>query len=113
MQATSPNATVFAPPPHLLSQPPSPPWVCFPRALPYFHVSYGYAFPMNGRGVANLPCTSSVGESSLSSIGPESVIAHNGSLDGPSLSRFSRANDEPNFDDAFGLNLHLSLAPAP
>ncbi|KAL2558995.1 C2H2 and C2HC zinc fingers superfamily protein [Forsythia ovata] len=112
MQASSRKATTsythnrivsaIASAPHLLS-PPSPPWVYSPRALPPFHLSHECAFPVND---------SSVGESSLKSIGLQSVKAHNGSLDGPSLTRFSRADDGPNFDDAFGLNLHLSLAPA-
>nr|GLL32964.1 zinc finger protein 6-like [Ipomoea trifida]GMC47069.1 zinc finger protein GIS3-like [Ipomoea batatas]GMD27717.1 zinc finger protein GIS3-like [Ipomoea batatas] len=39
-------------------------------------------------------------------------MAHSAKIDGPSLSRFSRADGGPNFDDAFGLDLHLSLAPA-
>lgn len=113
MQAASPKATLFPPPPHLLFQLPSPSWVCIPRSSPDSHVSHGNAFPMNGKSIANVPCTCSVGESSLKSIGPESGKAHNGSLHGPSLSRFSMANDAPNVYDAFGLNLHLSLAPAP
>ncbi|GER44409.1 zinc finger family protein [Striga asiatica] len=88
MQAVrSPMASAFAPPPHLLSP---PPWLYIPRApaQPPFH-----------RPAAGEP------------IGPQQSVkaqAHNGMFDGPSLSRFSRGEDE----DGFGLDLHLSLAPA-
>lgn len=121
----NPMVSAFSPPTHLLAPAgsvvvpaaaaPSPSWVYIPRAAPPFHVSHGCVFPAStsGRSVANLSYTSSVGESSLTSVGPQQPVkAHNGRLDGPSLSRFSRANEGPNFDDAIGLDLHLSLAPA-
>ncbi|KAL3510756.1 hypothetical protein ACH5RR_030157 [Cinchona calisaya] len=120
----NPIVSAFAPPPHLFAPagsvvvptagPASPSWVYVPRAAPPFHVSHGCVFPTatSGRGVGNLSYAGSVGDSSLMSVGPQQVKAHNGRLDGPSLSRFSRADDGPSFDDAFGLDLHLSLAPA-
>ncbi|KAL8463311.1 hypothetical protein ACS0TY_034097 [Phlomoides rotata] len=103
----NPIVSAFAPPAHLLAPATAstPSWVYVPRAAPPFHVSHGCVFPA-GRGVGNLSYTGSVAESS---VGPQ---AHNGRVDGPSLSRFSSADDGPSFDDAFGLDLHLSLAPA-
>ncbi|GER43861.1 zinc finger family protein [Striga asiatica] len=91
MQATrfamrNPMASAFAPPPHLLA----PSWIYVPRASP-----------------APPPFLDA------NSYGPQqSVMAHSARLDGPSLSRFSTGEDGPSFDDAFGLDLHLSLAPA-
>ncbi|KAL1342998.1 hypothetical protein HN51_029446 [Arachis hypogaea] len=38
--------------------------------------------------------------------------AHHGRMDGSSLSRFSKGDGGPSFDDSLGLDLHLSLAPA-
>ncbi|KAG8366636.1 hypothetical protein BUALT_Bualt17G0100300 [Buddleja alternifolia] len=117
----NPMVSAFAPPAHLLSPAgsviipaaaaASPSWVYVPRAAPPIHVSHGCVF--NGRGAGNLSYAGSVAESSLTSIGPQqSGKAHNGRLDGPSLSRFSRSDDGPSFDDPFGLDLHLSLAPS-
>ncbi|XP_058772171.1 zinc finger protein GIS3-like [Vicia villosa] len=114
-----------------------PSWVYMPprTAPPPFHVSvsHGCAFPSvnnsnngisncNGGGGSNysfmtsarsagaglLPCVSGVGDSSaaLSTMGSQF-----GKLDGPSLSRFSQGDVGPNFDDGFGLDLHLSLSP--
>lgn len=120
----NPIVSAFAPPPHLLAPagpvvvpaaaPTSPSWVYVPRAASPFHVSHGCVFPTSttGRGVGNASYAGSVGDSSLTSVGPQQVKAHNGRHDGPSLSRFSRADDGPGLDDAFGLDLHLSLAPA-
>ncbi|KAL3830886.1 hypothetical protein ACJIZ3_019688 [Penstemon smallii] len=122
----NPMVSAFAPPAHLLAPVGSvggpsvanPSWVYVPRAAPPFHVSHGCAFP-GGRGVGGLSYAGSVGESSLTSVGGpqqhqqlQPIKAHSGRLDGPSLSRFSRFEDGPNMDDAFGLDLHLSLAPA-
>ncbi|XP_011076533.1 zinc finger protein GIS3 [Sesamum indicum] len=121
----NPMVSAFAPPAHLLAASgsvvlpaaaaTSPSWVYVPRAATPFHVSHGCVFPASssGKGVGSLSYASGVGESSLTSIGPQQPVkAHSGKLDGPSLSRFSRADDGPTFDDAFGLDLHLSLAPA-
>ncbi|KAI5677546.1 hypothetical protein M9H77_08496 [Catharanthus roseus] len=121
----NPIVSAFSPPPHLLApagsvvlpaaSPSSPSWVYVPRAAPPFHVSHGCVFPTTNGGrssVGNLAYAGSVAESSLTSVGPSQVKAHSGRLDGPSLSRFTRGDDGPNFDDAFGLDLHLSLAPA-
>ncbi|KAL0424725.1 UNVERIFIED_CONTAM: Zinc finger protein GIS3 [Sesamum radiatum] len=94
----NPMVSAFAPPAHLLAPAGS---VVIPAAA------------ATGKGVGSLSYASGVGESSLTSIGPQQPVkAHGGKLDGPSLSRFSRADDGPSFDDAFGLDLHLSLAPA-
>lgn len=121
----NPMVSAFAPPSHHLLSPsgpvvipaavqPSPSWVYVPRAAPPFHVSHGCVFPANatGRGVGNSSYASSAGESILTSVAGQPVKARRGKLDGPSLSRFSRPDDGPNFDDTFGLDLHLSLAPA-
>ncbi|XP_076914720.1 zinc finger protein GIS3-like [Bidens hawaiensis] len=108
----NPIISAFAPPPHLLTQTgpmvvpssavASPTWVYVPRAAPGFHVSHG------GRGPGALSYTSSVGEPPLNNIGPQpNYRLHH--EDGPLLSRFSRGDGGPSFDDTFGLDLHLSL----
>ncbi|KAM3269574.1 zinc finger protein GIS3 [Capsicum chacoense] len=116
----NPIISAFAPPSHLLAPPgtlvypatgaaSTPSWVYVPRGTPPFHVSHG------GRGVANFHYTSSMAEPNLVSVGPQHVKAHGGRVDGsngPSLNRLSRTDFGPNFDDALGLDLHLSLAPA-
>ncbi|XAR72333.1 hypothetical protein NMG60_11018940 [Bertholletia excelsa] len=111
----NPMVSAFAPPPHLLAPAgqvvlpvPAPSahstsWVYVPRAasVPPFHVSHGCVMPSvpsGGRGTGPLVATGP---------GPQQGEAH-----GPSLSRFSRNDDGPSFDDSFGLDLHLSLAPA-
>ncbi|CAK9159510.1 unnamed protein product [Ilex paraguariensis] len=123
----NPIVSAFTPPPHLLAQAgsmmipaatqPSPSWVYVPRGAPPFHVSHGCVFSPStssmgggGRGVGNLSYAGSVGESSLTTARPQQVKAHHD--DEASLSRFSRGDGGPTFDDAFGLDLHLSLAPA-
>lgn len=115
----NPMVSAFSPPPHLLSPAgpmilpsaagaASPSWVYVPRAAPPLQVSHGCVFPSSvGRGVGTLSYAGGVAESTLTSVGPQQ-----GRVDGPSLSRFSRADGGPCFDDAFGLDLHLSLAPA-
>ncbi|CAI9278560.1 hypothetical protein Lser_V15G15063 [Lactuca serriola] len=121
----NPIISAFAPPPHLLTQTgpmvipssavASPSWVYVPRAAPAFHMSHGCVLPptsssptSGGRGPGSLCYAGSVGESSLSSVGPQpNNRAHHD--DGPSLSRFSRGDGGPSFDDTFGLDLHLSL----
>ncbi|KAI3453047.1 hypothetical protein Pfo_009710 [Paulownia fortunei] len=121
----NPMVSAFSPPAHLLAPAgsvfvpaaaaASPSWVYVPRAAQPLHVSHGCVFPAStsGRSIGNLSYVGSVGESSLMSVGPQQPVkAHSGRLDGPSLSRFSRVDDGPIFDDAFGLDLHLSLAPA-
>ncbi|KAH6810083.1 C2H2 and C2HC zinc fingers superfamily protein [Perilla frutescens var. frutescens] len=120
----NPIVSAFAPPAHLLAPSgsvvvpaASPSWVYVPRAAPPFHVSHGCVFPASagGRGgVGSLSYAGGVGDSGLTSIGPQQPVkARNGRLDGPSLSRFSRECDDGlSFDDGFGLDLHLSLAPA-
>ncbi|KZV15847.1 zinc finger protein 6-like [Dorcoceras hygrometricum] len=93
----------------------SPSWVYVPRAAAPFQVSHGGAFlgSNSGRSVGSISYAGSPGESSMNNIGPQQQIkAHSGRLDGPSLSRFSRVDDGPTFDDSLGLDLHLSLAPA-
>ncbi|XP_004497070.1 zinc finger protein GIS3 [Cicer arietinum] len=135
----NPIISAFAPPPHLLAPPgsmmvPASPssWVYVPprAAPPPFHVSvsHGCVFPSaNGNAVSNMnvtgvksvmgagmfPCVGVVGDSSsaLSTMQVQSR-AHHVRIDGPSLSRFSKSDSGPNFDDALGLDLHLSLAPA-
>ncbi|KAF1002206.1 zinc finger protein GIS3-like [Apium graveolens] len=120
----NPMVSAFAPPPHLLAPsmpmilpsataPPS--WMYVPRAAQPFQVSHGSVFPSTstsssvGRGAGTLSYAGGVAESTLTSIGPQQGRAHH---DMPSLSRFSRGDGGPSFDDTFGLDLHLSLAPA-
>ncbi|KAJ8548286.1 hypothetical protein K7X08_030755 [Anisodus acutangulus] len=119
----NPIISAFAPPSHLLAPPgavvvpaaaaAAPSWVYVPRIVPPFHVSHGCVCTNNTgarRGVGNLQYTGSVAESSLISVGPQQVKAHGARVDGPSFSRFSSGVDAgPNFDDAYGLDLHLSL----
>nr|KYP75148.1 Zinc finger protein 6 [Cajanus cajan] len=110
----NPMISAFAPPPHLLAPPgtvvvPAAPssWVYVPprAAPPPFHVSvsHGCAFPS-----ANALRDSSL---ALSTVQVQ-ARAHHARIDGPSLSRFSKGDGGPKFDDAWGLDLHLSLAPA-
>ncbi|KAL1553593.1 zinc finger protein GIS3-like [Salvia divinorum] len=93
----NPIISAFSPPSHLLP-PSSAAWVYGPRPPPPFHVSHGCVF---APGRAPLDSNSAPSQP---------LMAHDGRLDGPSLSRFS--SDGQSFDDAFGLDLHLSLAPA-
>ncbi|KAH6763039.1 hypothetical protein C2S52_020472 [Perilla frutescens var. hirtella] len=118
----NPMVSAFAPPAHLLSAAgsvvmpaASPSWVYVPRAGQSFQVSHGCVFPAStsGRGIGNVSYAGGVAEPSLVGVGPQQPVkAHSGRLDGPSLSRFSRVDDGPGFQDGFGLDLHLSLAPA-
>ncbi|XAR52426.1 hypothetical protein NMG60_11020507 [Bertholletia excelsa] len=124
----NPMVSAFAPPPHLLAPTPAGPvvvpasaqsssWVYFPRAAaaPLFHVSHGCVFPAasgGGRGSTPMPYAGGLGESTLASGPHQAQVRAQGRADGPSLSRFSRSDSGPSIDDAFGLDLHLSLAPA-
>ncbi|XP_059659175.1 zinc finger protein GIS3 [Cornus florida] len=120
----NPIVSAFAPPPHLLASAgsvvvpaaaaQSPSWVYLPRAAPPFHVSHGCVFPSSsGRGgPGSLVYAGGVAESTMTSGSHTQQASAHGRVDGPSLSRFSRGDGEPSFDDAFGLDLHLSLAPA-
>ncbi|KAG4907510.1 hypothetical protein AAZX31_20G105600 [Glycine max] len=113
-----------------------------PRAAPPpFHVSvsHGCAFPsahgnnngfsggsssnsnnvtittgVKSAGAGMFPYVGVVGDSSLAALSTVQVQAraHHARIDGPSLSRFSKGDGGPKFDDAWGLDLHLSLAPA-
>ncbi|KAL5553134.1 hypothetical protein UlMin_040535 [Ulmus minor] len=124
--ARNPIISAFAPPPHLLAPAGqvvvpaaaggNPSWFYVPRAAPPFHVSHGCVFPSatnGGRGAATLSYGGGVGDSMLTM---GSQVVHQGRahsrVDGPSLSRFSKGDGGPTFDDALGLDLHLSLAPA-
>ncbi|XP_075524172.1 zinc finger protein GIS3-like [Primulina tabacum] len=121
----NPMVSAFAPPTHLLPAAgsmmiptavgASPSWVYVPRAAPSFHVSHSSVFSpsTSGRGGGNSSCAGGTGESCITTIGPQQQIkARKGRLDGPCLSRFSTADDGLSLDDAFGLDLHLGLAPA-
>lgn len=137
----NPIISAFAPPPHLLAPAgtvvvpaPNPPsWVYMPprAAPPPFHVSvsHGCVFPSSanstvcsgnniqgGRstGAGTLSYGGGVGDSSSawSTMGSHVQAGAHRRVDGPSLSRFSKGDGGPNFDDALGLDLHLSLAPA-
>ncbi|XP_050221357.1 zinc finger protein GIS3 [Mercurialis annua] len=129
----NPMISAFAPPPHLLTHagPVMVPaaassWVYLPRPTPPFHVSHGCGFPgggggggggggFGGRGVGGLPYNG--GDMGFSN-GPQQVQSKGYSarldgLNGPtSLSKFTQGDGGPTFDEALGLDLHLSLAPA-
>ncbi|KAK7407526.1 hypothetical protein VNO78_09479 [Psophocarpus tetragonolobus] len=114
-----------------------PSWVYLPprTAPPPFHVSvsHGCVFPAPNTALSNcnggnntnysiatgarsagagvLPYVAGVADSSsaFSTMGSQvQARAHYGRVDGPSL---SKREVGPNFDDSFGLDLHLSLAP--
>ncbi|CAN0876198.1 Zinc finger protein GIS3 [Linum grandiflorum] len=101
----NPMISAFAPPPHLLA----PSWVYLPRSsAPPFGVSHGAVFSGGGRGAGGLVYGGAVGELSHQAGGAQQY-----SSDGPtSLSRFSKGEGGPSFDESMGLDLHLSLAPA-
>ncbi|KAL8157488.1 zinc finger protein GIS3-like [Apium graveolens] len=108
--------SAFSPPPNLLPPPlESPALAYMPRAVPPIQVLHGCVLSsaststFGRRGAGSLPYSGSVVESTLVSVRPQLGQAHN---NGPSLSRFSRVEGGPSFDDALGLDLHLSLAPA-
>ncbi|CAL1408519.1 unnamed protein product [Linum trigynum] len=116
----NPMISAFAPPPHLLPSPPSggagsiigpPSWVYLPRTAPPFGVSHGAVFSGGGGGGGR------GGGGFLYGVGAGGELGLSGGSyqcpDGPtSLSRFSRGEGGPSFDDSLGLDLHLSLAPA-
>ncbi|CAH9081396.1 unnamed protein product [Cuscuta europaea] len=120
-------SAAFSPPPHLLAPPGSvivpasspPTWMYVARAPPPFHVSHGScvipassaAMAGSSRaGAANLSYSSGgLAESSVTSVGHPHQTNR---IDGPSLSRFSRDGGGAKFDDGFGLDLQLGLAPA-
>ncbi|KAF3431894.1 hypothetical protein FNV43_RR26630 [Rhamnella rubrinervis] len=131
--ARNPIISAFAPPPHLLAPagpmmvpPPAsanPSWVYVPRGAPPFHVSHGCVFSSaaaaaanGGRGAGGLSYAGGVGDSSALTMMSSQVVHQRSrvqtTVDGPSLSRFSKGDGGPTFDDALGLDLHLSLAPA-
>ncbi|OAY31346.1 zinc finger protein GIS3 [Manihot esculenta] len=134
--ARNPMISAFAPPPHLLAPAgqivvpaAAPSWVYLPRPAAPIHVSHGCVFPSGGggggsgfgggtgRGIGGLQYSGGAGDMSLCS-GLQQVQnrVHNGRVDGlngpTSLSRFSKGDGGPTFDEALGLDLHLSLAPA-
>lgn len=123
--ARNPMISAFAPPPHLLapamvpgSNPAAPSWVYVQRAAPPFNVSHSCVFPTSGgRSPATSVYGGSVGDSSSTlTMGSQSQVRaqFSGKVDGPgpSLSRFTKGDNGPGFDDGLGLDLHLSLAPA-
>ncbi|XVF44193.1 hypothetical protein PTKIN_Ptkin02bG0101200 [Pterospermum kingtungense] len=128
--ARNPMISAFAPPPHLLPSGSATPvvvpaatgnsWVYLPRGgPPPFQVSHGCVIPTAGGGVgrgpaAVVPYSGGAGDSGLG-VGPQTMQGrthHGSAVDGPSLSRFSKGDGGPTFDDSLGLDLHLSLAPA-
>lgn len=132
----NPMISAFSPPPHLFSpsssvvlpssQSQTPPWVYMSRSSPVspFHVSHGCTFQPNyvgrtpqvltyaggggggGGGGGEIRTLNMLSQSVNQAMSQVSGVSNVG----PSLSRFS--NSGPGFDDAFGLDLHLSLAPA-
>ncbi|KAK7390881.1 hypothetical protein VNO78_19041 [Psophocarpus tetragonolobus] len=138
ISAFAPPPHLLAPPGSLVVPAAPPSWVYVPQraAPPPFHVSvsHGCAFPpasgnnvfscsgnnsnvsitsAKSAGAGMFPYVGVVGDSSLAlSTVQVQARAHHAMLDGPSLSRFSKGDGGPKFDDAWGLDLHLSLAPA-
>ncbi|TKY50854.1 Zinc finger protein 6 [Spatholobus suberectus] len=136
ISAFAPTPHLLAPPGSVVVPAAAPSWVYVqPRAgPPPFHVSvsHGCAFPSSasGNGMSSnnsnvaitgvksagagmFPCVGAVGDSSLAlSTVQVQARAHHARIDGSSLSRFSKGEGGPKFDDAWGLDLHLSLAPA-
>ncbi|XP_031248205.1 zinc finger protein GIS3 [Pistacia vera] len=125
--ARNPMISAFAPPPHLLA--PAGPvvvpaasaaaagqsWVYLPRAAaPAFQVSHGCVIAStHERGAGGLAYGGRVGDLGVNMMGAQvQSRAHGRVVDGPSLSRFSKGDGGPSFDDVLGLDLHLSLAPA-
>ncbi|XP_022727069.1 zinc finger protein GIS3-like [Durio zibethinus] len=128
--ARNPMISAFAPPTHLLASATpvvvpaaaGPSWVYLPRGgPPPFHVSHGCVIPTAGgggggmgTGPAVVPYGGGLVDTGMG-VGPQMMQgrAHHGrSVDGSSLSRFSKGDGGPSFDDSLGLDLHLSLAPA-
>ncbi|GMJ13129.1 GLABROUS INFLORESCENCE STEMS 3 [Hibiscus trionum] len=125
----NPIISAFAPPPHLLASatPVVVPaaagasWVYLPRGgPPPFHVSHGCVIPSaggggEGRGPAGVPYGGGLGDPGVG-VSPQvmqgGAYHHGRAVDGPSLRRFSKGDGGPSFDEALGLDLHLSLAPA-
>ncbi|GMI74881.1 GLABROUS INFLORESCENCE STEMS 3 [Hibiscus trionum] len=128
--ARNPIISAFAPPSHLLASAApvvvpagaGPSWVYLPRGgPPPFQVSHGCVIPSSGgggvgRGPAGVPYGGGgLGEPGVG-VGPQVMQGgahhHGSAVDGPSLRRFSKGDGGPSFDEALGLDLHLSLAPA-
>ncbi|XP_077242877.1 C2H2 and C2HC zinc fingers superfamily protein [Tasmannia lanceolata] len=118
----NPIISAFAPPPHLLAPSAgpvvvptpalqSPSWVYVSRAQPPFHgcvfpsgvsrgpPSPGFSYAPPAMGFADAPL------SSHSIIRPHAAVPQQ-------MGRFSGFEDGSNYEDALGLDLHLSLAPA-
>lgn len=137
ISAFTPPPHLLAPPGSVMV----PTWAYMPTrgdATPPFHapVSHGCVFPPANRngmcgsynhhhhnnvtvtgvksaGAGVFPYGDVVGDSSSAfSTMQVQARAHNGRIDGPSMSQFSKVDGGPKFDDAWGLDLHLSLTPA-
>ncbi|KAF9593209.1 hypothetical protein IFM89_020704 [Coptis chinensis] len=125
----SPTSQMVVPPPQ------SPSWVYMSSrtssSVPPFHVSHGCVFQQpNSSIIRSTPqmltyaggggggdmrttvgLTQSMSQNQITSLHSGNIGGGGGVNNvGPSLSRFT--NSGPSFDDAFGLDLHLSLAPA-
>ncbi|XP_042503071.1 zinc finger protein GIS3-like [Macadamia integrifolia] len=139
--ARNPMISAFARPPHLLANATSapvvvpaagtqsPPWVYVSRATPPFHVSHGCLFPSGA--TVKAPATLAYAGGDMVGLGEartsgfhsqvrvrphqSSSATGTGGVVPPLRSRFpsgSGGDGGPSFDDAFGLDLQLSLAPA-
>ncbi|XP_043702165.1 zinc finger protein GIS3-like [Telopea speciosissima] len=113
--------------------PQSPPWVYMSRAAPPFPVSHGCVFPSGGAGRAPATLTYVGGEvmglgevrsGSHSQVqvrvgphhhhhaSPAGVVPSSSSSSSKLFPSAGGGDGGPSFDDSFGLDLHLSLAPA-
>ncbi|KAI6686165.1 hypothetical protein NL676_032078 [Syzygium grande] len=108
LYAHNPIVSAFAPPPHLLAAAPPPPWVYVSRAAAPIHIAHGCVFAGPGGRPAAAAMAPHGGPASADPGAPPGRAV----FDGPSLSRFSRGDGGPGFDEGWGLDLHLSLAPA-
>ncbi|KAK8655349.1 hypothetical protein V6N13_107931 [Hibiscus sabdariffa] len=130
--ARNPIISAFAPPPHLLASATpvvvpaaaGPSWIYLPRGgPPPFQVSHGCVIPSaggggEGKGPTGVPYGGGAGGLGDPGVGVGPQVMQGGTyhqgraVDGPSLRRFSKGDGGPSFDEALGLDLHLSLAPA-
>ncbi|KAK3442735.1 hypothetical protein EUGRSUZ_B03001 [Eucalyptus grandis] len=110
--AHNPIVSAFAPPPHLLSVAGGavpPPWVYVSRAAAPIHIAHGCVFA--GPGV-RAPPGAAAAASPLGGPAAQPGLPGRVVFDGPPPGRFSRGDGGPSFDEGWGLDLHLSLAPA-
>ncbi|KAI3423522.1 C2H2-type domain-containing protein [Psidium guajava] len=111
--AHNPIVSAFAPPPHLLAAADAgapPPWAYVSRGAAPIHITHGCVFAGSGRRAPAAAAAAAAGAYGFPTA--ERGVPGRAGFDGPTLSRFSGADGGPSFDEGWGLDLHLSLAPA-